>query len=65
VSRPDFGLRDDVLLPWYRELAAQYTARPYGAPWLGNRSLLHAYEAMAYAAGEDRFGVNPVVRWDG
>jgi hypothetical protein len=57
VSRPDYGLREDVLLPWYRELARQYTAQPYGAHWAGNRTLIELYESLAWTAGEDRWGV--------
>ncbi len=55
-SAPDFGLIESVLLPWYTELAAQYTAAPYGG-WAGNRSLLTQYEDMQAAAGEKRFSV--------
>ena len=55
VSRPDYGLREDVLLPWYTELARQYTAQPYGAPWHGNRTLIRLYETLAWTAGEDRW----------
>ncbi len=46
-----------MLLPWYRELARQYTAQPYGAHWAGNRTLIELYESLAWTAGEDRWGV--------
>ncbi len=62
-STPDFGLRESILLPWYEELAKQYLARPFGIPWAGNASLLALYEQLAYDAGENRFGMLPVVRW--
>ena len=52
-SKPDYGLRDAILLKWYHMLAEQYCAQPYGS-WTGNVSLLAAYEARAFAAGEDR-----------
>ena len=44
-----------MLLPWYRELARQYTAQPYGAHWAGNRTLIELYESLAWTAGEDRW----------
>jgi hypothetical protein len=47
-SKPDWGLREAILLPWYTELAAQYLARPYGAPWTGNSTLLASYEQRAW-----------------
>ena len=55
AAKPDFGLREAILLPWYGELARQYIARPYGTPWQGNASLLAAYELAAFDAGETRF----------
>ena len=61
MSRPDFGLTDEILLPWYHEFARQYTSasRPYGSPWTGNTTLFRLYEHMAYLAGEVRFGSRP------
>lgn len=46
-SSPDFGLREDVLLPWYTELARQYTSSstPFGG-WSGNRTLFAYYESL-------------------
>lgn len=52
-SPADWGLREDVLLPWYYELARQYTAAPYGG-WQGNQSLLALYESMQEGVGEVR-----------
>jgi hypothetical protein len=52
-SKPDYGLREAILLEWYRQLADQYCARPFDS-WAGNATLLEVYEARAYAAGEDR-----------
>ena len=47
------GHREDVLLPWYAELARQYTATPYGE-WKGNRTLLLLYEDMQAAVQQRR-----------
>jgi hypothetical protein len=63
VAKPDYGLREEILLPWYTELARQYLSRPYGAQWTGNRTLLDWYERAAYDAGENRYGMRPRVRW--
>ena len=62
-SKPDFGLREDILLPWYTELARQYTATPYGTPWAGNTTLLTEYESIAWHAGEDRYSRSVHTRW--
>ncbi len=58
ISKPDYGLREDVLLPWYAELGRQYTATPYNT-WQGNDTLLYLYEASAFAAGEARYSGDP------
>ena len=58
TSKPDFGLREVILLPWYDELAKQYCATEFGG-WAGNASLLHLYESMAYSWGEDRYSRSP------
>ena len=63
ISRPDYGLREDVLLPWYATFAAQYIATPYNS-WTGNRSLIEQYESLAWYGGEDRYGKNPHIRWE-
>ena len=61
---PDTGLREEILLPWYTELANQYLATPYGSEWKGNFSLLHMYEKLAYDNLEDRFNVRaPAEPW--
>ncbi|MDR3740405.1 MAG: hypothetical protein P4L40_15435 [Terracidiphilus sp.] len=57
-SRPDFGLREDVLLPWYHAFTEQYTRVAWGQ-WAGNASLLALYEDMAWEHGENRFGTWP------
>jgi hypothetical protein len=53
ISQPDFGLREDILLPWYHTLMQQYVARPFGS-WSGNATLFVEYEASAKAHGERR-----------
>lgn len=58
TSRPDFGLREDILMPWYTELMHQYTATPYGE-WSGNKTLLDLYEHYAWLGGEIRHGRSP------
>ena len=57
IARPDWGLREAILLPWYKELADQYLASPYDS-WSGNYSLFTSYEQRAEAAGEVRFSRN-------
>ena len=54
ASKPDFGMRDETLLPWYHELARQYAplSRPYFTEWKGNVSLLRYYEEISFLAGE-------------
>lgn len=32
ISKPDYGLREAIMLPWYKDLADQYMASPYGTP---------------------------------
>jgi hypothetical protein len=54
VSKPDYGLREEILLPWYWELSNQYMQHPYNA-WPGNRTLLRYYERLAFDAGERRY----------
>jgi hypothetical protein len=56
-SGPDYGLREDVLLPWFNELADAYTAVPYGG-WQGNRTLLLRFEEMMEGVGEKRFSAS-------
>jgi len=51
---PDFGLRDEILLPWYYEFALQYAAQPFGE-WKGNLSLINLYDQMAANWTEVRF----------
>jgi hypothetical protein len=53
MSKPDYGLREAILLPWYNTLADQYLLTPYGT-WGGNATLLSHYETSAYDAGESR-----------
>ncbi|MDR3414459.1 MAG: hypothetical protein P4L87_26435, partial [Formivibrio sp.] len=60
-SSPDFGLREDILLPWYHAFADQYVRKPWGG-WQGNATLLPLYESMAWKNGEDRFGRFPTSR---
>ena len=57
IARPDWGLREAILLPWYKELADQYLASPYDS-WSGNYSLFTSYEQRAETAGEIRFSRN-------
>lgn len=64
ASRPDFGLREDVILPWYEELAKQYCARPFGG-WQGNRTLLLLHDDMQAALGERRYSGDPTYRCQG
>ena len=52
-EKPAFGFTEDIMLPWYAELAKQYTAGAWNS-WRGNVSLLELYEAMAAARGEAR-----------
>jgi hypothetical protein len=54
-SSPDFGLREDVYLPFYEELARQYCATGYGE-WRGNRTLLLWYEEMQVGKKEKLYG---------
>ena len=51
MSKPDYGVKEDILLPWYTELMKQYTAGKYGQ-WAGNDALAEAYEDLAVSAGE-------------
>jgi hypothetical protein len=30
ISKPDYGLREAIMLPWYKDLADLYLASPYG-----------------------------------
>jgi hypothetical protein len=62
-SKPDWGLREDVLLPWYEEFTRQYVSRPYGDVWIGNITLFEWYEELAYHAGENRFQAYPRDYW--
>lgn len=55
-SKPDFGLCEEVLLPFYTELASQYCAVGFGA-WAGNASLLTLYEQLAEAARERKHAI--------
>ncbi len=53
-AKPDYGLREEILLPWYTEFANQYLALPYGATWAGQATrtcaLAHAHTcALAHA----------------
>ena len=50
LERNGFYIDDDVILPWYHELARAYTATPYGA-WKGDRQLLVKYNALVKEAG--------------
>ncbi len=54
MSKPNYGLREVIYLPWYTALADQYLSTPYGG-WQGNATLLHVYEASSFQAGESRF----------
>ena len=53
-SKPDFGLREEILLPWYHLLTNQYMAQPYGR-WEGNTTLMKEYHRRAYLHGENQF----------
>ena len=53
-SKPDFGLREEILLPWYHVFTRQYMASPYGE-WGGNSTLLDVYKRIAWLHGEDPF----------
>lgn len=55
VSKPDYGLREDVLLPWYSALADQYVRSPLDS-WKGNATLIALYDQLARAAGEEKIG---------
>ena len=50
VERNGFTIAEEVILPWYLELARAYTATPYGA-WKGDRQLLVKYNALVKEAG--------------
>lgn len=54
-SKPDYGLHEGVLLPWYKELQEQYVKTKWGE-WPGNHSLIEYHERLATAQGMRRFG---------
>ena len=54
-SSPDYGLKEEILLPWYQILQSQYTAKPWNGWGEGNATLNAQYEQMAIDYGQKRF----------
>jgi hypothetical protein len=54
MSKPDYGLVEEVLLPWHFTFMSQYTAGSFGS-WAGNATLHALYEDMAIANGQIRY----------
>ncbi len=54
TSKPDYGLIEDVLLPWYYTLMQQYANRPFGG-WSGNETMNSLYEQMMLEYGQERY----------